>query len=64
MKSYKRWIAALALWALPLCATYSQSIEQDVREDISRAADIYHAYEYRPTEISAAPEGCVSLGSG
>lgn len=57
MKSYKRWIAALALWALPLCATYSQSIEQDVREDISRAADIYHSYEYRPTEISAAPEG-------
>lgn len=56
-KFFNRCIAAIALWVLPLCVAHSQSIEQDVRRNLSRAADIYHSYEYRMTELSCAPEG-------
>ncbi|MDE6140328.1 MAG: histidine-type phosphatase [Alistipes sp.] len=49
-------VSAVALLAYPI-GTYAQDAEAEVRNNISRAADIYHCYEYEPVELSPAPEG-------
>lgn len=47
--------AAAAL--LCLAETGAQSVEEQVRNDIARAADIYHSYEYVPAHLSPVPPG-------
>ncbi len=47
-------LAALFVFTVDACA---QNAESEVRRNITRAADIYHRYEYEPTELSPVPEG-------
>lgn len=47
-------IVLLSAVSIDLCA---QNAEAEVRRNIARAADIYHSYEYSPTELSPVPDG-------
>ncbi|MDE6862288.1 MAG: histidine-type phosphatase, partial [Alistipes sp.] len=49
-------VSAVALLVYPI-GSYAQDAEAEVRNNISRAADIYHCYEYEPVELSPVPEG-------